>query len=81
MKHLTAEEAAKELGLSSALSMQNWLKGGHFPGAFQRNGEWFFDPVEIADVKQDMENIKERNRIHKGDYTIPDVDCGEPPLL
>lgn len=35
---MTTKQAAKELGLSSELTIQNWLKGGHFPGLASGEG-------------------------------------------
>lgn len=77
---LTSSEAAKILGLSSTNTVKNWLKGGHFPGAYQTpGGQWRFLRAEVEAVKRDMEDRREKNR--RGDLMIPDVDAGEPPLL
>jgi hypothetical protein len=76
---MTAKQAAKELGLSSELTIQNWLKGGHFPGARKRGRYWTFDPAEVARVKADMEATRGRNRT--GNWRPVNGDAGEPPFL
>lgn len=76
---LTSAEAAKLLGLASPNTIENWLAGGHFPGAYQtRGGHWRFPRAEVEAVKRRMEALRERNR--KGDLAVSDC-TGESPLL
>ena len=48
---LTISEAATLLGVSSATTVENWLAGGHFPGAFQNaDRHWRFPRHEVEAV-------------------------------
>ena len=59
---LTSSEAAELLGVSSAKTLQNWLAGGHFPGAFQNaDGHWRFPRHEVEAVNRRIEELRGRN--------------------
>ena len=75
---LTSGQAAALLGVSSANTVKNWLKGGHFPGAFQTaGGHWRFLRDEVEAVRSRMEALREKNR--RGDLTPPDASDESPP--
>ena len=81
-RELTISEAATLLGVSSATTVENWLAGGHFPGAFQNaDGHWRFPRHEVEAVKRRVEELGARNA--RGELA-PD-DLGDmtpaPPLL
>ncbi|MBW1688437.1 MAG: helix-turn-helix domain-containing protein [Deltaproteobacteria bacterium] len=79
---LTSKQAAELLGVSSANTVKNWLKGGHFPGAFQTpGGHWRFLRAEVLAVRDRMNELRDKNR--RRDLSPPDVEGAEdgPPLL
>lgn len=79
---LTESQAAVYLGVSSPDTVQNWLKGGHFPGAFKdHEGHWRFLKSAVEAVKSRMQELARRN--HEGDVLPPNEDHGslEAPLL
>lgn len=79
---LTSTQAADVLGVSSANTVKNWLKGGHFPGAFKTSGgHWRFLRSEVLAVRERMADLRLRNE--RRDLVPPDSDGGEaePPLL
>ncbi len=78
---LTSVQAARLLGVSSANTVKNWLKGGQFPGAYRtRGGHWRFPTDEVEAAKRRMEDLRAKNQT--GDVTPPDVeDDGPVPLL
>ncbi len=59
---LTSKQAAELLGVASANTVKNWLKGGHFPGAFRtKGGHWRFLRSEVLAVRERMVELRERN--------------------
>ncbi len=79
---LTISEAATLLGVSSATTVENWLAGGHFPGAFKNaDGHWRFPRHDVEAVNGRVEELRGRNA--RGEV-VPD-DLGDmtpaPPLL
>ncbi len=78
---MTSKQAAEFLGMSSANTVKNWLKGGHFPGAFQTpGGHWRFLRAEVLAVKERMSDLRDKNR-RKDLSPADDEDAGDPPLL
>lgn len=76
---LTAPQAAKLLGVSSPNTVKNWLKGGHFPGAYQTSGgHWRFPRSSVLEMKAHLDELRARNA--RGDLTPPELDA-DPPLL
>lgn len=65
---MTRKEAESFLGLTT-LTMDNVLKGGHFP-SYTNTGD--FAEAEVMEWKQMCDEIKERNRT--GDMSPPDCD-------
>ena len=80
-EYLTSKSAANLLGLSSANTIKNWLKGGHFPGALQTlGGHWRFPLHEVQEAKRAMELLRERNL--RRDLALPETEADfAPPLL
>ncbi len=79
---LTSKQAAELLGVSSANTVKNWLKGGHFPGAFRtQGGHWRFLRSDVLAVRERMTELRERNQ--RQDLAPPDTEDREvePPLL
>jgi hypothetical protein len=79
---LTAKEVAKLLDLSlEDGTIENWLKGGHFPGAFiHQDGNWLYPKQEVENFKSAMEALKFRN--HTRDLSLSDSEKElKPPLL
>ncbi len=79
---LTSKQAADLLGVSSANTVKNWLKGGHFPGAFRtRGGHWRFLRSEVLAVRSRMNELRKNNR--RRELAPPDAEGDEdaPPLL
>jgi predicted DNA-binding transcriptional regulator AlpA len=81
---LTSKQAAELLGVASANTVKNWLKGGYFPEAYQTpGGHWRFLRSEVLDVRARMDDLRDKNR--RGDITPPDAegdgDQDLPPLL
>jgi excisionase family DNA binding protein len=78
---LTSRQAADLLGVSSANTVKNWLKGGFFDGAYQTpGGHWRFPKAEVLEVKRRMEALHAKNQ--RGDFALLDEDGeGEMPLL
>jgi predicted nucleotidyltransferase component of viral defense system len=78
---LTISEAATLLGVASATTVENWLAGGHFPGAFQNaDGHWRFPRHEVEAVKRRVEELGARNA--RGELAPDDRgDMTPPPLL
>lgn len=78
---LTSTEAAALLGVSSPNTVKNWLKGGHFPGAYKtKGGHWRFPTAGVLATRTAMEELQRRNR--EGDLAPSDAEDDEPiPLL
>lgn len=77
---LTSRQAAKLLGVSSANTVKNWLKGGWFPGAFRTpGGHWRFSRREVEAVRARMAELEARNA--SGEIAPGDEGGGAPPLL
>jgi predicted site-specific integrase-resolvase len=77
---LNTQEAAELLGVTSTATVKNWLEGGHFPGAYQVDGEWRFSSSEVLAAKKRIEELREKNRT--GDLSLPDCDYDlDLPLL
>ncbi len=79
---LTSKQAANLLGVSSANTVKNWLKGGQFPGAFKTSGgHWRFLRGEVLAVRERMAELRERNQ--RQELAPPDAEGHEvePPLL
>jgi excisionase family DNA binding protein len=78
---LSTGQAAALLGVASPNTVKNWLEGGHFPGAVKtKGGHWRFPREEVLAVKQQMQEVRDKNRA--GDMSLPDVvDDGDWPLL
>ncbi len=78
---LTSTEAAALLGVSSPNTVKNWLKGGHFPGAYKtKGGHWRFPKAGVLATRTAMEELQRRNR--ESDLAPSDADDDEPiPLL
>jgi hypothetical protein len=80
--NLTSTQAASYLGLASPKTIENWLEGGFFPGAFQTAaGDWLYPVEEVTSVKQRMNELKDLNQ--KNDLVAVDFDDNAimPPLL
>jgi hypothetical protein len=79
---LPSSDAATLLGVSSATTVENWLAGGHFPGAFQNaDGHWRFPRHEVEAVKRRVEAL----RVFNARGELAPEDLGDmtpaPPLL
>ena len=69
-KILTTTQAAKILGIESLATIENWLHGGHFPGASQiKEGQWSFKFSEVLAVKEFITELNRKNGL--GDLTPP----------
>ncbi|NOY93351.1 MAG: helix-turn-helix domain-containing protein [Deltaproteobacteria bacterium] len=80
-RDLTSTEAAELLGVSSANTVKNWLRGGHFPEAYKtKGGHWRFPKAGVLAARTAMEELERRNR--ENDLAPSDADDDEPiPLL
>ena len=80
-RDLTSKQAAELLGVSSANTVKNWLKGGHFPGAYKtQGGHWRFPEAGVLATRAAMEALREKNRT--GDLAPSDSEDDEAiPLL
>jgi len=74
---MTRKEAESFLGLSPQ-SMDNVLKGGHFP-SYTNTGD--FSEVEVMEWKRLCDQVRKKNST--GDMSLPDCDSDEVdfPLL
>jgi len=79
-KLLTAAEAATILGISSEMTVKNWLEGGSFPGVVRtESGEWRAPLEEVLKVKKRMCDLVEKNQA--GDMTPTDCDDESWPVI
>ncbi len=79
---LTSTQAAELLGVASANTVKNWLKGGHFPGAFRtKGGHWRFPRSEVLAVRERMAGLRKRNLQQHLAPDDPEGQEVEPPLL
>ncbi len=77
---LTTKQAAVLLELKSTNTVKNWLEGGQFPGAFQtEGGHWRIPRSEVEKTRLRRRELADKNR--RRDFTAPDEDAREPPLL
>ncbi len=58
---LTLDEAKSELNLTDERTVQTWLCGGSFPGAFCFQDVWFFKREEVLSAKERIADLRERN--------------------
>ena len=72
-ENLDVAQTAKLLGVTSYLTIYNWLKGGHFPGSFTTpEGHWRFPKHEVLAMKDHMLEIRRRNEAN--DMTPPELE-------
>ena len=76
---LTSKHAATLLGVSSANTVKNWLKGGWFPGAYRTpGGHWRFLRSEVLAARDRMDALRDSNR--RGDLAQPDLEAESEDL-
>lgn len=64
--------AANYLGITSQLTVDNWLKSGNFPGSYQKDGIWYFNFEELKKVKNRIEELRLQNTISEIEISDPD---------
>ena len=77
---MTVDEVAQLLRISSRATIDAWLCGGHFPGAYKADGEWRFPRSHVDDVVIRIAEMRTRNE--NADITVLDMDDDDPlPLV